>query len=328
MLDWVSCKNLGKFAIAAFVYAGFAVYLYQPYFKHFDKLQYLLFVNACMGALGCFMLSRRWVSSCAGSFFAGAVYGFGPFLLGLGKFHPTGGFLAAAVPWLFLPAAFGPGAKWRWLSWPLSALPFGVIILFFQSAGHFGFFPVPAQAKLHLADLAGLAVPMVMATKDCSLIGLYHVPIAALVMGSALLLAARRYGLIIIFCSGLILAFWPAFFGVSPIIWMAIPLLCCSVFIAAGTQGLISAGIADKKWVLGSVIVMGTFAVVVLALTGYGKLYSETAKMYILGTIAIAIVFFMAKTNFRARIVRITVISSAMAIDIFLSARFIVDQIF
>jgi len=328
MLDWVSCKNLGKLAIAAFAYAGFAVYLYQPYFKHFDKLQYLLLVNTCMGALGCFVLSRRWVSSFAGSFFAGAVYGFGPFLLGLGKFHPTAGFLAAAVPWLFLPAAFGPGAKWRWLSWPLSALPFLVIILFFQVAGYSGFFPVPIQAKLHLTDLAGLPAPMIMAAGDCSLIGLYHVPIAALVMGSAMLLAARRYGIIIIFCSGLILAFWPAFFGVSPVIWMAISLLCCSVFIGAGAQGLVSAGPADKKWVLASVIVMGTFAVTVPALTGYGKPCSETAKMYILGAIAIAIIFFMAKINFRARIVRITVISAAMVIDIFISARFIVDSVF
>ena len=187
---------------------------------------------------------------------------------------------------------------------------------------------MPIRMRVGADDLLSLIAPVFTAERGLICFGVYHIAIAALVMGAAMLLAARRYGVIIIFSSGLILAFWPAFFGVSPIIWMAIPLLCCSVFIAAGTQGLVSAGPVDKKWVLGSVIVMGTFAVVVLALTGYGKLYSETAKVYILGTIATAIVFFMAKTNFRARIVRIIIISSAMAIDIFLGARFIVDQIF
>ena len=84
--------SLGKLAAAAVTYAGFAVYLYQPYFKDFNKLQHLLVVNACLASLGCFVLSRRWLATFAGSFFAGAIYGFGPFLLGLARFHPTAGF--------------------------------------------------------------------------------------------------------------------------------------------------------------------------------------------------------------------------------------------
>ena len=110
-----------SFAVAVVIYLGFAVYLYQPHFKNFNKLQYLLVLNACLASLGCFVLSRRWVSSFAGSFFAGALYGFGPFALGLANFHPTAGLLAAIVPWLFCPAVFGPKAEWQWISrtlWP------------------------------------------------------------------------------------------------------------------------------------------------------------------------------------------------------------------
>ena len=118
-----------RFAAAAVMYAGFAIYLYQPYFKYFDALRYLLVVNVCLASLGCFVLSRRWVGAFAGSFFAGAMYGFGPFALGLAGCHPTAGLLAATVPWLFCPAAFGPKGRWRWLRVPLSALPFLATLL-------------------------------------------------------------------------------------------------------------------------------------------------------------------------------------------------------
>lgn len=333
-------KHIGKAALALVIYIVFAIYLYQPYFEHFKRIQYLLVVNVCLAALGCFVLSWRWVSSFTASFFAGVVYGFGPFLLGLAKFHPSAGFLAATVPWLFLPAAFGPRAKWRWLSWPLSAIPFLAVVLFFQAAGRFGLFPIPIQTKLYLADLRGLAAPIVLATRDRSLIGFYHIPVASVVMGFSMLVAARRYGVMAILVFGGAAAFFDSFFGVSPIIWAAIAMVCCSVVIGVGTQGIISAGSADRKWLLAAVIVMGALAITSLLLAvkyydtvaglgaGYGKFLVETAKMYILGAITIAIVFFLAKGNLRVRIIRIAIIASAMAIDIFLGARFIVDQTF
>ena len=93
-----------RFVMAATIYAGFAVYLYQPYFKRFGALQYLVVVNSCLAACGCYVLSRRWVESFAGSLFAGAIYGFGPFTLGMAKFHPAAGLLVAIIPLLFWPA--------------------------------------------------------------------------------------------------------------------------------------------------------------------------------------------------------------------------------
>jgi hypothetical protein len=333
-------KGTGEFVAATVIYAGFAIYLYQPYFNNFSGLQYLIVVNVCLASLGCFVLSRRWVIGFGSSFFAGTVYGFGPFLLGLAKFHPAAGLLAAGIPWLFYPAAFGPEAKWRWLRVPLSALPFLAILLFFQVSVYCRLFAIPTQAKLHLADLGGLLAPLVTASEGITAVGFYHIPIAAFVIGFSMLLAARRFGVMIIFCLGVVLAFCDSFLNISPIMWLAIPVLCCSVLIGAGLQGLASAGFADRRWVLMAATIAAVLSLVTLLLAteyysifaGFGSKYArvlaETAKMYILGTIAVAIIYFMARAKLRAHWLRWGVLGSAMALDIFLGARFIVDRIF
>jgi len=276
------------------------------------------------------------VSAFWASFFAGAIYGFGPFMLGLA---PTAGFLAATIPWLFCPAAFGPKARWRWISWPLSALPFLAILLFFQISTHYRLFAIPTQLKLRLADLAGVLAPYVIAERSLTLVGVYQVPIAALVMGFSMLLAARRFGIMVIFAVGVILAFCGPFFNVSPIIWLTIPVLCCSVLIGAGMQGLASAGFADRRWVLLTAIIMGMLAIVTLLLatkyfqifaglgSKYAKLLLKTAEMYILGAIAVAIIFFMTRAKLRIAPLRWVILCSATAVDIFLGATFIVDRI-
>jgi hypothetical protein len=333
-------KTFGKSATAAVVYIGFAVYLYQPYFKNFNGLQYLIVVNVCSASLGCFALSRRWVSSFWGSLFAGVIYGFGPFALGLACYHPTAGFLAATMPWLFLPAAFGPKAKWRWLRIPLSALPALTIILFFQLSSHYRLFAVPMQTRLHLADLTGLVAPFVTAQQDITLVGFYHVPIAALVMGFSMLFAARRFSILIIFCLGVILASCQPLLGVSPIIWLSFSVLCCSIIIGAGLQGLCSAGLADIRWILVSTAFMAGLSIVTLLLATkffqmfaglgdkYANLFLADAKMYIVGTVALAIIFFIARAKLQLHWLRWVVLGSATAVDIFFGARFIVDKIF
>ncbi len=332
--------GLSKFAAAAVMYGSFAVYLYQPCFKNFDKFQYLLVVNVCLASLGCFVLSRRWVVCFAGSFFAGAIYGFGPFVLGLAGYHPTAGFLAATVPWLFWPARLGFNRKWRWLRWPLSTLPFLAILLYFQLLAHLRLFIIPIQAKLHLADLLSLPVPLVMAKQSLVLVGFYHIPIAPLIIGLAMLLAARRFSVMVVFAIGMILAFCHSFLNTSPIIWLAIPTLCCSILIGVGICGLASAGRADRKWVLVTSIIMMILAVVTLLLatkyfqvflgfgSSYARVFTDTGKMYILGAVTTAIIFFMAGAKLRVRWLRLVLLSSAMAVDIFLGARFIVDTIF
>jgi hypothetical protein len=321
------------------IYVAFAVYLYQPYFESFPPLQYLLVANACLASLGCYVLSRRWVSAFSSSFFAGAIYGFGPFTLGLARYHPTAGFLAASIPWLFCPATFGPKGRWRWVNWPLATLPFLATILFFQLTAHYRLFAIPIQTRLHPADLAGLLAPLVMAERNATLVGFYHIPIGALIMGFAMLLAARRLGVIAIFVVGTALAFCDSLFGVSPLIWLSIPALCCSLLTGAGAQGLVSAGYADRKWVLLAAGIMAALSIVTLLLATkyfqvfaglgakYAKLLVETAKMYILGTVAAVIIFFIARAKMRLCWLRWIILCSAMTTDIFLGARFVVDRI-
>ncbi|MGB2864486.1 MAG: hypothetical protein WBC05_14255 [Sedimentisphaerales bacterium] len=355
-------KKYTMFALAAVVYMAFAAYLYRPYFKGFDtlRLQDLIVANICLASLGTYVLSRRWVAGFAESFFAGAIYGFGPFALGLAKFHPTAGFLVAAIPWLFCPAVFGPEGKFKPLRILLSLLPFLSIVLFFQVSARFGLYPIPIKLKLHGADLAGLLAPLVAAKRHKMLVGFYHVPIAALVMGLCMFaapletlrtggilhkgrlltaMAARRFGIVIIFAVATILAFCDSFGQISPIIWLAISMLCCSVLIGVGMQGLISAGPADRRWILLTAILLGILAIITLLFAtkyfqtaaglgaGYARLLTETAKMYILGAIAIAMLFVIARAKLRIHPVRQILLYAAMALDIFLGARFIVDTI-
>jgi len=337
-------NGLFRFVAAALLYTGFAVCLYHPHFEGFNDLrsQDLFVVNVCLASLGCFVLSRRWVPSFCGSLFAGALYGFGLYMLGLAKFHATAGLLAASVPWLFCPAAFGPKGRWRALSWPLAAVPFLAILLFFELSTHYGFFPVPIKANLRLADLAGFLAPLVIAKRNinATLLGFYHIPLASLLTGFVMLLKARRFGIVIIFAVGVVLAFCESFFNVSPIMWLAIPALCCSVIIGAGMQALAWAGFADRRWVLLAAGVMASLAIVTLLLAAkyfqvflglgdkYARLLVDTAKIYILGAVTAAIIFFMARAKLRLHWLRWIILCSATAIDLFWGARFIIDKIF
>lgn len=332
-------RGIGKFVIAAGLYGGFAVYLFLPHFKNLDRFQYFLPINICLGCLGCYVLSRRWVSAFAGSLFAGAIYGFGPYTLGLLKFHPAATLLAAAIPWLFCPATFVQKKRWHLLSILLSALPFVIIILFFQATSQLRLFPIPTQTGIHLSDLAGLLAPLAMVGKSTTLVGFYHVPTAALIMGLLMLFMAQRFGVLIILCLGIILASCQPLLDVSPIIWLSIPVLCCSVLTGEGMQGLALAGDADRKWILVIIVSIGILTIVTLLLAtkyfevfaGLGKdaarLFTDTAKFYILGAVTVSIIFFMARAKKRLLFARWIILCSAMAVDIFLSARFITDKI-
>ena len=104
-------------------------------------------------------------------------------------------------------------------------------------------------------------------------------------------------------------------------------------------QGLVSAGFADRRWVLVTAIIMGVLAIVTLLLAikcyqifaglgrGYAKLFMDSAWMYIFGAIAVTIIFFMARAKLRIAALRWVILCSAMAVDIFLVAIFIVDRI-
>ena len=311
----------------------------KHFFKKFESLQYVVVISTYLAALGCFVLSRRWVGSFTGSFFAGAVYGFGPFSLWLSGYHPAVSLLVAATPWLLCPAAWSAKTKWTWLSVPLSALPFLVILLAFQIAAHYRLFPIPIHIRLHTADLVGLFAPLVALERSMTLVGFYHVSIAALLLGSSMLLKARRFGILFILAGGMILAFFGPFFNISPILWLTIPVLCCSVVIGAGLQGLALAGFADRKWLLIITAIMAALAITALLLatkyhnvfagfgTKYANLLTQTAKLYLLGAFATGIIFFMTRAKLRLAALRWFILSLAMAADILYCASFIAYRV-
>lgn len=335
-------NGYGGFALAALVVAGFGVYLFWGRLGAGDGWKMLLPLNACAGALGCYCLSRRWISSFAGSLIAGAIYGFGPFMLGLGKFHPTAGLLAASIPWLFCPAAFGSRTKWRRNAALLAILPFAAIVAFFQLAERCHFFPVVAGAKLGSEDIVGFFAPLVIAEYDIvntTTFGFYHIPIAGLVMGLAMLLAAKRLAIVALCVVGGVLACWQPVLNVSPVMWLSIPSVCCSIVIGAGVQGLEVSGPADRKWLLAAACVQGGFAIMALFLAtnyfqfflsladNYARLFVRTAEMYVLGTVAVLTLFFIARAKMRLAPLRWAILSLSIALDIFLSAQFIVNRV-
>ena len=332
-----------KLATAAIIYMVFAIYLYQPYLNNFERFQYLYLFNVCIASTGTFVLSRRWIAGFSGSFFAGALYGFGPFILGLEKFHPIVGLLVAFIPWLFCPAAFSLKDKWKSLSVLLAALPFIAILLFFQISSHYRLFAASTQAKLHLNELYSLLAPLVAAKRRTTLIGFYHIPIATLIMGLSMFIAARRYTILSIFVIGIILSFYDSLnssLEISPIIWLSIGSLCCSIFIGIGFQGLTSTGFTDRKWILTNAIVLGLLAIVTLLLAtqcfqsffslgdNYAKLFTEAAKMYILGSAILVIFFLFTYAKLRLHLLREILMFSILTLDVFFGARFIIDTYF
>jgi hypothetical protein len=332
-----------KLATAAIIYMAFAIYLYQPYLKNFERFQYLYLFNIYIASIGSFILSRRWIAGFSGSFFAGALYGFGPFLLGLVKFHPTVGLLVAAIPWLFCPAAFSLKDKRKPLSVLLAVLPFIAIVLFFQISSYYRLFAASTQAKLHLNELYSLLAPLIAAKRRTTLIGFYHIPIAALIMGLSMFIAARRYTILSILVIGTILSFCDSLnssLEISPVIWLSIGSLCCSIFIGIGFQGLTSTSFTDRKWILTNAIVLGLLAIVTLLLAtkyfqvyfslgdDFAKLFTETAKMYILGSAILVFFFLFTYAKLRLHLLREILMFSILALDIFFGARFIIDTYF
>ncbi|MCU0914294.1 MAG: hypothetical protein MUC88_07015 [Planctomycetes bacterium] len=330
------------------MYGAFAVYLYRPHFGGFTGWQWLLPLNAWWAALGGYAVSRRWVAGFTGSLLAGLLYGFSPFLLSLAKFHPSVSLLAAGVPWLFVPAAATrtlSSTRSRWLSLLLWLLPFGVIALFFYLSAEHQLFAAPPQAPVRLPDLAGALAPLALLPRSTVLFGVYHIPVAAFVLGLAMVWIARRWNLLLVAAAGLALTFSRSFLGaeqiawlgISPILWLTIPMVWCAVWSGIGLQGLVAAGHADRHWILALAVLLGTLAIVTLLLAarcfqvflglgdGYGRLFVAAAQIYLLGVAVLGVIFVLTWRNLRWHGLRWALLSTVLGMDIFLSARYIVD---
>jgi hypothetical protein len=330
------------------LYGVFAGYLYWPHLSRLTGWEWLLPVSAWGAACGEYLLSRRWVAGFSGSLLAGLVYGFGPFLLGLARFHPVSSLLAAGVPWLFVPAAVLERRRGKWWSLPLWLLPFAVIALFFYLSAGRRLFAAPLQTNVRPLDLLGFIAPLALIGRSAAMPGVYHVPVAALVLGLAMVWKARRYGMLVIAAAGLMLAFSKSFLssgsvawlGVSPILWLSIPMLWCAVWGGIGLQGLIEAGPADGRWVLAGAILLGILAIVslLLAVGGYkvfpglgdgvNQPFLQAGEVYLVGTGAIGFIYLLTCRSLRLHGLRWAILCAALGVDIFFSATCVADKVF
>jgi hypothetical protein len=336
-------KRAVSFLSASLLYVVFAVYLFWPHLKKNGYEGYIFTFSAAAASVGCLLLSRRWVANFLGSFFAGALYGFGPFMLGLAKFHPSASLLAAAVPWLFLPTAFAPAGKKRFFKVAipvLSGLPYLAIIIFFQLASHYRLFAVPIEASIQPADLTGFIWPLAAAESGGggNPIGLYHIANAILFIGLVMMIKARRYKVMAILAAGAILAFCPPVWQVSPVMWFSIPSVVIAILAGAGFDGLVLTGYSDRRWVLAAIFLSGLFSMTAfLFAAGYFQaavisaefktLFAFSARFHLLAALVLLVIYFLLRSQIRLTLVRRLLISAALAIDIFFAARYIVDSV-
>ena len=124
-------------------------------------------------------------------------------------------------------------------------------------------------------------------------------------------------------------AFCPAVFEVSPVVWATIPVLCCSVLVGVGMQGLCWTTSKDKNWLLVTAATVGAFCIITL-LVGMKEtdIYLNAAKMYGLAVLMVLIIFFVSIAKLRAHWLRWLVLCSAMCLDIFIGVQSIVDKMF
>lgn len=246
------------FVPAAGLYGLWAFLLFSPHADSLSSSFRLLYAfNPAVGAMGVFLLSRRWLAGWLPGALAGLLYGFGPFGLSFLGFHPLTGLTFAGVPWLLLPAVYWQRGKTPTLyrfavRAALCMLPFAFIIVFFWVFSQHWIGPIfllPKQTMLSVYDFTGLALPLSMTGRPVVL-GLYHAGILAALMGLFVYVSVQRVTVLIPAVAGLILAFLDPVFRVSPIIWAALPMVFLVMLAGLGIQTMLWAGKADSKWIL------------------------------------------------------------------------------
>jgi hypothetical protein len=323
-----------SFPAAVIIYAAFACWLFYPYTQkllHGQPRGQILFpAAAVIGATGVFVLCRRWVLSFFASLAGGIVFGFGTYACSVYCYHPLAGLINAFVPWFFVPGVF----FYHWtklesktvaiISALLSLLPILFILCAYEfAAGVYFFNPIPVNTSLTVQSLTGMINPTGV-SPNIFTIGFYHVSIAGLIMGVILLLETKRLWTIALFAITICAAFYRPLFNVPPVVWASIPVMLCSVMIAAGLEAIILAGAGDSKWLLTMMAILILFGLFSVLLTGV----SGAVGLYGIGVAAVLLIFFIARGNFAWHSTRMLILYSAVFVDIIISTRHVMGMIF
>ncbi len=327
------------FSAAVAIYFVTAIYLYHPYIQQFRPIQFVIPANCLIAAMGCFVLSRRWVNSFWACLYAGAIYGFCPFSLSFGAYHPLAGTVAAMMPWLFYPVVyFRAGLRKtvveKVISIALALFPFAAVVLFFVVLRFRGGFPLPVSARMEIANISALVMPLTTDGHEF-VISVYHVGIIVSLMGLLMRAMIHQVGISVVVGVGVALAFSVPVFVVSPAVWGAIPMLYLSIVAGLGMQAMAWSGRAEAKWLLLSVaaamVVAGVLFMVSVFMVGVGgdetMIVRETSKMYLLAAVMVGCMFFVTRAGVQNRALRWAILCVGLGIDILLSARYFVDKV-
>lgn len=321
---------------ALLLFSGLALLLFWPWLNSFKPKEYLVPLNSVLAAAGCFLLSRRWLASFDASAIAGAVFGFGPFVLSFKMYHPLAGLSVALLPWFFCPVAL-----WKRYATPSPLLQIKrLVLLIIPFAGIVFFFWLPAQSwvgpydlmprtqQFHITDLFTLlGFPGSWGNRIT--IGLYANTFILAVMGLFVYLAVLRLAILIPVLSGIVLSFFQPIFHVPPVIWLAIPMLFFSILAGLGAQAFAWAGESDRKWILFCMLIAALLGGVCLLKTYTGQAGSSfrfSAIMYGIAVLMTGTVFFLAKGKLRWHLFRWILIGAAVGIDIFFSGRLLLTS--
>jgi len=323
---------------AVVLYGCFSIYLYLPSVGVNNARVFCGF-NAIAAAWGAYFLSKRWVNNWTPSLLTGAAYGFGPFALSFGAFHPLAGLSIVMVPWLLLPSVYwhrgkSPDAIRFCVRALLSLLPFaGIVLLFWLPAQQWAgpVFLMQMDLALTANDFANLIFPL-RSSGGIVVFGLYHGALVFALMGIFVYIKLQRVTVLIPIAAGLVLAFWEPILQVSPIVWAAFPILFLSVLCGLGFQALSYAGKADTKWILFCAIAASVLAAFAAGLgirvVVVRRLFELTATLYALTAAALWILLALVRLNLRWPWFKWAVLTTAMIIDLIFSARYLADKLF
>lgn len=321
-----------SFFAAVIIYAAFAGWLFEPHMAKLTGLQRIFLIAPIVAGAGVFILGRRYVNSFIARFFAGVIYGFGPFASAFFCFHPFAFCVYAAVPWAFIPAVFlyklskTENKMVNVLSAVLSFLPFIFVAAAYSIAAKYYLFPIPLHTAVTEKSFTALANPLTFPI-DAFSAGLYHAPLGAFAVGLILFFRTRRFWAAVIFAAALILSSYTPLFNVPPVFWFAFVILICSLIIAEGFEAMVLAGKADANWLLLSAAALTLQA----AINSVFFKSPDIILSVFLSAISIAAVlfiFFIARNGLAVHYVRMLAMYSTALLDIVLITRNTIDTIF
>lgn len=323
---------------AAVLLLAFAGYLFGPHWFGLGGLKILWPVNSVLAAMGCFTVSRRWLSSFDASLLAAVIYGFGPFGLSFVAYHPLAGLSYVAIPWLLCPVVYYRSAGTTRIAKTLAVtlltlLPFAAILGLFWSAAHYWggpLFLMPKNKLLELSDLWGFVTPMIFISNRFA-VGFYHMPLICILMGLFVFAFSGKETLLVPVMTGIILSLIPPVCNVPPIVWIGFVALFLSICSGLGIQSLALAGKADWFWILACIIVS-------LLLAGFNYLIGQSAPqqalykhgilLFLVSAAAVGFACALAFLNLRLTLLRWAVLFGACVYDLWATAPALVDSLF